>query len=277
MSWVWNGDLSTTNSSVFGTGSGTQITFNVTENMSSGETKISSSLYFKFVKSKLKKTEKERLRKSAVKLQHLIKNAKEINQTAYAEELSRKLYTIVKAMEAQAIGCDKIVSTDDVEKFRHNVNGREVDFVKFENFPRTIPANISRKIKAIQEKAVFDEYWVLFYNPKKESIKTNAQKEKDPILFGKFNFDNKKLFYILDWEDEYCDLTLDKFVDELQKVDKEYVPSRLPDLDDKFVSAVVREVKDHHDRMSRVPVSMEQKKGLLERMWTWIKNLKRSL
>src|SRR5699024_9424503 len=46
--------------------------------------------------------------------------------------------------------------------------------------------------------------------------------EKDPILFGTFQDKNSQTvidrFYFLgDWEDEYCDLTLDKMVNKMKK------------------------------------------------------------
>ena len=49
------------------------------------------------------------------------------------------------------------------------------------------------------------------------------RREKDPILFGTFqNQSNRtvidRFYYIGDWEDEYCDLTLDKMVNETEKV-----------------------------------------------------------
>lgn len=43
-----------------------------------------------------------------------------------------------------------------------------------------------------------------------------AQKaKKDPILFGVIR-NSDKLYYIADWVDEYCDLTLEKMFETLQ-------------------------------------------------------------
>jgi hypothetical protein len=38
------------------------------------------------------------------------------------------------------------------------------------------------------------------------------QKMKDPILFGYIK-ETDRLYFIADWEDEYCDLTFDEIVD----------------------------------------------------------------
>ena len=52
---------------------------------------------------------------------------------------------------------------------------------------------------------------------KKELLKETAKEEakrRDPIIFGVIA-GSKKLYYVDDWVDEYCDLTLDAFVDSL--------------------------------------------------------------
>ncbi len=38
------------------------------------------------------------------------------------------------------------------------------------------------------------------------------RKMKDPILFGWIK-ENNRLYFIADWEDEFCDLTFDEIVD----------------------------------------------------------------
>ena len=45
---------------------------------------------------------------------------------------------------------------------------------------------------------------------------TKKEKEikKDPILFGVIK-KSRKLYYVADWKDEVCDLTLDKMFSEL--------------------------------------------------------------
>ena len=43
-------------------------------------------------------------------------------------------------------------------------------------------------------------------------VEREEAKRKDPILFGVLA-GSRKLYYITDWVDEYCDLSLEKFVD----------------------------------------------------------------
>jgi len=56
------------------------------------------------------------------------------------------------------------------------------------------------------------------------------EKAKDPILFGVMK-NSRNLYFIADWEDEYCDLTLSKMLNVLGKksltINNKSVKSRL--------------------------------------------------
>jgi hypothetical protein len=61
--------------------------------------------------------------------------------------------------------------------------------------------------------------------------KAEVEKAKDPILFGVVK-GTRNLYYIGDWIDEYCDLTLDKFLsvlemEEARKLSEESVEAGL--------------------------------------------------
>lgn len=75
-----------------------------------------------------------------------------------------------------------------------------------------------------QVKDKFSQLYVVFtdYTGKIEQEVVKERREKDPILFGTFQDKNTRTiidrFYFLgDWIDEYCDLTLDKMVNETIK------------------------------------------------------------
>ena len=85
------------------------------------------------------------------------------------------------------------------------------------NFARPIPNDVIDKIAKMNELEVFDNYVVLYYDPDGTVYKETAYEEakrRDPIIFGVIA-GSKKLYYVADWIDEYCDLTLDAFVDAL--------------------------------------------------------------
>lgn len=239
-----------TASIAWGTSVGNYVTFQVSDhkevdNSRNGrrETRdIGAKLYFSYVKSKMGKTEKERFKKNAQKLQTLIKQANDINQIGLAEQLGKRLQVIVAEMEMSIYGIDKWVDQFHIYKFKEAVKDRTIDFVSIKNFPRIIPNSVSRKITKLQKAGIFDEFWILFNNPKKEVVKTIEQ-EKDPIVFGRLLSMPDRYYFVADWVDEYCDLTLDQFVEEIKKIDKDYLPTELPEIDEAFIKTTVRDVR----------------------------------
>lgn len=99
------------------------------------------------------------------------------------------------------------------------------------DFPRAIPAEVIAKFEHAESLQVFDQYVILHYKPeserptkthtvesarkeRKEDKKKEIARKKDPILFGLIR-GSRKLYYIGDWVDEKCDLTLEKMMAEL--------------------------------------------------------------
>lgn len=93
-----------------------------------------------------------------------------------------------------------------------------------QNYSRMIPVEAMREKNEADKLHVFDNYCVMYYDPDGMVYLETAEerhKRKDPILFGMIAGSNK-LYYICDWIDEYCDLTLEKVV---EIVGKEVVES----------------------------------------------------
>ena len=60
------------------------------------------------------------------------------------------------------------------------------------------------------------------YSKKEERVIEENKRRKDPILFGTFQSVEAKVcidrfYYLGDWIDEYCDLTLDKMIQQTEK------------------------------------------------------------
>jgi hypothetical protein len=83
---------------------------------------------------------------------------------------------------------------------------------EIENFDRVIPSDVIDKIEAAEALKIFDNYYILHYDPTgaENAFKKLTDKpkriEKDPIVFGVIN-GSDKLYYIADWIDKYCSLT----------------------------------------------------------------------
>ena len=89
------------------------------------------------------------------------------------------------------------------------------------------------------------------YKKAEKKLKTNKEniKEKDPILFGVQSYMPDKLYYIIDWIDEHCDLTLDKFIDDIKKSDPDYDVDRLDDINPRLIKKLVTESREKHKRL----------------------------
>jgi hypothetical protein len=102
--------------------------------------------------------------------------------------------------------------------------GLRLDWVK--NFTRIIPNEvIDTKVK-LDELCVFDNYVVMHYDPNNKSwaeTQEDINRRRDPILFGVI-LGSRKLYFVGDWVDDLCDLTLEQIAAELgQQAIKEIV------------------------------------------------------
>lgn len=143
-----------------------------------------------------------------------IHNAVVSGQTALIEELARGMITNKYEAVLESEGFYKAITEEQLVSFLLKCEkGIKLDYIK--NFTRPLPNDIVQKIDIMNQLEIFDNYVILYYDKDgkiyKETAKEKA-KRKDPILFGVIAGSNK-LYYIADWEDEYCDLTLEKFLD----------------------------------------------------------------
>lgn len=158
-------------------------------------------------------------------------NAASIGQIALLENLIRGMVTNKYEAVLYAENLYYAVSEDQMVSFiKKCEKGIKLDYIK--NFTRPIPQDVIDKVNQVNKLEVFDNYVVLYYDPDgkiyQETEKERA-KRKDPILFGLIA-GSKKLYYIADWIDEYCDLTLEQFVDIIgikkEELHLDYKPSK---------------------------------------------------
>ena len=146
-----------------------------------------------------------------------IHNAKLVGQDALAEKLSREMVANKYESFLAAEGYYYVVTEQQVVDFaKKSERGISLDYMK--NFVRPIPESVVNKITEADKLEVFDNYVIMHYDPKGKARQDTAKEEakkRDPIVFGVIA-GSTKLYYITDWIDEYCDLTLEKFVDTLK-------------------------------------------------------------
>ena len=180
--------------------------------------------FFELVKLTSKEA-KETYRDRVASYLKAIHNAKAIGQTALLENLVKELIANKFESELYAHGNYYAITEEQVIDFAKKTTSKDVCLTYIKNFTRPIPEDVVEKLVEANKLEVFDNYVIMHYDPKKKNQKPTEKekaketiKKRDPILFGVIS-GSRKLYYIADWIDEYCDLTLEKFVETLD-IDK---------------------------------------------------------
>lgn len=185
--------------------------------------------------------------------------AKELEQANLMVNLGLR-YNFYKRVQSSVIpsGFTKYLDWNQIGEALEKLdeeNVRNVLATTLDEYPRPIP---SENAKAIEKaKDVFDEIAIIYtdYTGKERKSVSEARKEKDPIAFGilvdKFinpitkreeKVSHAQAFFITDWVDENCDLTLDKLLEESKSVDMNLDVNDLPynqeDMDEMFSSNI---------------------------------------
>lgn len=150
-----------------------------------------------------------------------MEQASSLGQTALVEKLNSGIREVTVEKLLYVNETRKYISETDLLSFvdKHKVPDRLLKLSWIKNYARPIPQEVINIKKTFDKKEVFDNYVILHLDLTGDSEQmTNAEKEKakDPILFGVVQ-GSRKLFYVADWMDEYCDLTLDKVLEVLSK------------------------------------------------------------
>lgn len=171
-------------------------------------------------------------------------NAKIVGQTALVEKLLSEMIANKYESVLYTKGCYYAIPEDKVVEFaKKSERGIQLTYVK--NFTRPIPNDVIEKIGEVTTYEVFDNYVVMHYDPQnkhREETRKEEAKRKDPIIFGVIA-GSRKLYYIADWVDEYCDLTLEKFVETLGTDKDEFLVGEKPLEVEKVEKAPKRKVK----------------------------------
>lgn len=181
---------------------------------------ISPYEYFQTVKGKIQEMDDNKLTQVYENAMYL---AEQYNKTGQKKGLRKLLFhleSIVKEKKVLDAGITKFIYRSDIEDYIENVASKQVVILDIASYEREIPEEIVDVMTKVKD--LFDEFYVVCtdYNGTLSKQVNKERREKDPILFGVFldrnrNAINERFYYIGDWIDEHCDLTLDKLVGEL--------------------------------------------------------------
>ena len=181
---------------------------------------ITPSQYFDYLKNAKNTITVEAMKNSFSAFLQLGEKYNKLGQFESLKKLCFLADTLKKEEKLIDLGITTYVYKDTIEDYIENVADKTVKIVELSRYMREIPDELVDTIE--KTKSLFDEFYVVFtdYTGKEERKVEKERRDKDPILFGVFknNSNVSDRFYFLgDWVDEYCDLTLDKMVEKYQE------------------------------------------------------------
>lgn len=201
-------------------------------------TRISATLCFKFIKSKLNLLEASKFKARLHRLEKMVDEFAEVGQIAMAEQSLRYFMQFTKESAMWACGYKFWIDKDHAEKFRYSLKGdKTLKITNLENFGRVIPKDVIRKIRQCNERKLFDRYVIFHLDARGKSsvVETQKQKEereKDPILFGMINECPDRYYFIADWIDELDDLQFKDILNALSIEKKDIELDRSVNMED---------------------------------------------
>lgn len=158
----------------------------------------------------------------AIHYETAISNADKGGQKALVDKLKTRLESAKTEAQLVMLKLNKYLQEEQIVDFYNQAdkdNNLKLTWIK--NFVKPIPTDILNVKKSLDDQFVFDNYVILHYDPNDDATDlTDAEKEeqkrreKDPILFGVIK-DSRRLYYVADWIDDYCNLTLDTVIETL--------------------------------------------------------------
>lgn len=213
---------------------------------------ILANEYFNGVKTKSQKLTDDKLIQELQYLPSQIEELIQLGQTGLADKLKKNIVALTKERILIANGFDTYIYRNDVTRYIELVKDKKVFICELEKFPRLIPESAKKLLMRARSLNVFKDFWVVYVDYTGDSDKTltkqeiaERKKNRDPIIFGTFERPEQeqidKMYFICDWTDEYCDLTLDKMVKKLVENDSNYKPQTIVKDIDKYINQILME------------------------------------
>lgn len=186
---------------------------------------LSPKEYFEYVKSKKNSITPEELERVYDNTLKLIKRYQITGQEKAIKKLAFLLECIELEFQVVKAGYTQFVYRWDLEEYIEDITDKSIRIIEMKNYEREFPDEVIDEI--IKAKEIFgDNLYVVFtdYSGKEGRKIAKERREKDPILFGGIEKDNAildRLYYICDWVDETCDLTLDQLAKDYEKIHKD--------------------------------------------------------
>ena len=197
-------------------------------------TMMTPQQYFDSMKEKKNTVSSEDLKKIYDNCLELANKYRITGQVRGLRKILFCMESIEKEQKLVDMGITTFIYKDDIDFYIDSVaksrkrDEKPIKIIELERYEREIPDEIVEVIDKTKE--LFDQMYIVYtdYTGKEERKIEAERKQKDPILFGTFQNKKKKVcidrfYYLGDWIDEFCDLTLDKIINETEKLGRNIV------------------------------------------------------
>lgn len=236
--------------------------------MENNKEKISPSQYFDYIKNAKNDITTEALKESYSVFLKLAEKYTKLGQKESLKKLCFLADTLKKEEKLIELGITKYIYKDVIEDYIENVADKTVKIIELSRYMREVPDELVETIE--KSKDLFDEFYVVFtdYTGKEERKVEKERRDKDPILFGVFKNNSNvadRFYFLGDWVDEYCDLTLDKMVEQYQE-NKGYSPAvetKIPETTDELIEILKSyKIDEKKDRDYSLKITSDDNVGI---------------
>ena len=238
---------------------------------------LSPTEYFNKVKDMKHQTTEDDIRVVLENCLVLLEKPKITGQAKMAKKIYEQAQILLREIDAVHGGFDTYVLQEDILYYIDKISKKEVKIIELENYTREIPDDVCDKLVAA--KKYFDKFFILFtdYTGEEERRVEKEKRDKDPILFGTFNYPGKtdtptgRMYFIADWVDKYCDLTLEQMVMQYESERKEgmtyacKIPDTLDGLKEAFRLYEEKDVSKTEYAINRANIHINTVSGTNER------------
>lgn len=187
------------------------------------------SEYFKYIKNMSEGIKSENLKALYNATASALKTCVITGQKDLARSLMVKLELLTRERNAVDNGFDQVINRTDLEAWvidiasqaKDNNEPNPIHIIELKRYQRMIPDEVIDKVEKARD--YFDILYVAYTDYTGETVRKveKEKRDKDPILFGAFlvpsdngnMIPSEHLFFIADWVDEYCDLTMDQLIE----------------------------------------------------------------
>lgn len=181
---------------------------------------ISSEEYFEKLKSHKEEMTKQGLEEFYLNCLYMLHKYEITNQIDAMKKVIFLLEVAGKEKQLLDLKINHYIYKEHIDEYIKAIADDDVSIIELSRYERIIPDEVTEKIENCKE--IFDNFYVLFtdYSSTHQRKIERERKNQDPILFGTFENDEniaERFYFIADWIDEYCDLTLDKFLNDFKQ------------------------------------------------------------